>query len=99
MSNVLSAAIKDIDTRFSTGESNYDINNKIDTNALSALGAIKDMDLKSTTSRANNNMDTEVDASIFMSKAIIKINAELIMDGLYKANIIVGKKIYKSNLF
>ena len=98
--NILDMAIQDIDTKSIAGESNNDTNDKIDIDVLDVLSAaIKNMDIKPITSKTNNNMNVKVDISIFISRISSKINTKLIVDKLYKANIIIRKKIYKSNLF
>lgn len=61
--------------------------------------AIKDINTDFTTNEANNNIDIGVDIGISIGKAINKMDAKLIVNKLHKANIIVKKKVYKSNLF
>lgn len=41
----------------------------------------------------------KIDINVFLSKAISKVDKKFIIDRLYKTNIIIKKKIYKSNLF
>lgn len=98
-SGVSSAAIKDTNIGPTTGGFNNNTHNEVDANVLGILGAvIKNTNGKPTTNRANNNIDAEVNASVFMGGAINKTNTKIIVSELCKANTIIGKEIYESNL-
>lgn len=76
------------------------INDKINANALGILDAtIKNRGTKFIIDEIYNNVDIEIDINVFMNEIISKTNAKFIISRLHKTNIIIRKKIYKSNLF
>lgn len=93
------AAIKDINARPTAGRSNNNTNNEVNANTLEALGvAIKDTNAERIAGKTNNNMDTMVDAGVILSRTISKIDTKLTVSGLRRANTIVEKEVYESNL-
>lgn len=96
----LNANIKDMNAKPTTSGSKNNTNNEADRNVSDVLGvAIKDTNAEPTTNRANNDIDGEVDMDVFRVGVISKTDVELNTGGLSKADTIIEKQIYESNLF
>ena len=87
-----------MDAKPIASRANNNINTEIDIGIFISR-AISKINPKPIAGRANNNINAVVDTNIFINRAISTTDVKFIISRLYKANTIIEKKIYKSNLF